>query len=265
MPKWGDVVEAPRLKGYDTNGDPIYEDIRQSVAGVILARTDLPASQFQFSNPQSGGYPSDPGRGWRSVDVMADGLSFRLINTHLARNPRNPFTALDLLDPEHPSATDMPRIVLGDINLDVDHALTAYEVLLNGGFTDPWKTLHPGEPGFTCCQAEVLTNDPSQLSARFDVLLSENGLVALDAEIVGEEPADRTPSGLWPSDHAGIVVTFGPPQSPLLPGDYNQDGNVDAADYVVWRKSDGGLQPVARQLWSLARPRQRLGRVRAPR
>jgi hypothetical protein len=62
--------------------------------------------------------------------------------------------------------------------------------------------------------------------------------VALDAELVGEEPADRTPSGLWPSDHAGVVVTFGP-QSTLLPGDYNQDGTVDAADYVVWRKSDG--------------------------
>jgi hypothetical protein len=24
-----------------------------------------------------------------------------------------------------------------------------------------------------------------------------------------------------------------------LPGDYNHDGSVDAADYVVWRKSDG--------------------------
>jgi hypothetical protein len=24
-----------------------------------------------------------------------------------------------------------------------------------------------------------------------------------------------------------------------LPGDYNQNGTVDAADYVVWRKNDG--------------------------
>jgi hypothetical protein len=24
-----------------------------------------------------------------------------------------------------------------------------------------------------------------------------------------------------------------------LPGDYNHDGSVDAADYVVWRKTDG--------------------------
>ena len=28
------------------------------------------------------------------------------------------------------------------------------------------------------------------------------GFSALKAEVVGDEQADRTPSGLWPSDHA---------------------------------------------------------------
>jgi hypothetical protein len=27
--------------------------------------------------------------------------------------------------------------------------------------------------------------------------------------------------------------------APSLPGDYDQNGTVDAADYVVWRKVDG--------------------------
>ena len=27
--------------------------------------------------------------------------------------------------------------------------------------------------------------------------------------------------------------------APSLPGDFNHDGTVDAADYVVWRKTDG--------------------------
>jgi hypothetical protein len=27
--------------------------------------------------------------------------------------------------------------------------------------------------------------------------------------------------------------------APSLPGDFNGDGSVDAADYVVWRKADG--------------------------
>jgi hypothetical protein len=30
--------------------------------------------------------------------------------------------------------------------------------------------------------------------------------------------------------------------TPTLPGDYNADGAVDAADYVVWRKDDGSLE-----------------------
>jgi hypothetical protein len=29
--------------------------------------------------------------------------------------------------------------------------------------------------------------------------------------------------------------------APSLPGDYNLDGTVDAADYVVWRKNPGGI------------------------
>jgi hypothetical protein len=29
---------------------------------------------------------------------------------------------------------------------------------------------------------------------------------AVDMVIVGEEPRDRTASGLWPSDHAGVVA-----------------------------------------------------------
>jgi hypothetical protein len=29
-----------------------------------------------------------------------------------------------------------------------------------------------------------------------------------DVELVGDKQADRTPSGLWPSDHAGVVATL---------------------------------------------------------
>jgi endonuclease/exonuclease/phosphatase family metal-dependent hydrolase len=236
----GDVGEFPRQVGIDANGNPILEDIRQTGIGTILARTDLPPSQFQVSNPQSGRYAINSTRRWESVDVTVDGHSFRLITTQLSRDPHEQaFMALELVDPEGPAGTDLPPIIIGDFNLNVDTTpVSAHTTLLDAGFTDAWTAVHPGEPGYTCCQAEVLTNFPSQLSGKFDVVLSRNGLVALDAELVGEEPADRTPSGLWPSDHAGVIVTFGP-QSSFLPGDFNQDGNVDAADYVVWRKSDG--------------------------
>lgn len=44
-----------------------------------------------------------------------------------------------------------------------------------------------------------------------------DGLAATYTNIVGEELADRTPAGLWPSDHAGVVATVVPePSSRLL-------------------------------------------------
>jgi hypothetical protein len=30
----------------------------------------------------------------------------------------------------------------------------------------------------------------------------------LDIRRVGDQPGDRTPSGLWPSDHAGVIATL---------------------------------------------------------
>ena len=37
-------------------------------------------------------------------------------------------------------------------------------------------------------------------------------------------------------------VTGGMDEPPGLPGDYNEDGSVDAADFVVWRKAVGGSE-----------------------
>jgi hypothetical protein len=34
-----------------------------------------------------------------------------------------------------------------------------------------------------------------------------------------------------------------------IPGDFNHDNKVDAADYVVWRKSPGSFPPNAYDTW----------------
>ena len=38
---------------------------------------------------------------------------------------------------------------------------------------------------------------------------TRRGLVVLVTEVKGEEPGDRTASGLFPSDHAGVLATIG--------------------------------------------------------
>ena len=63
----------------------------------------------------------------------------------------------------------------------------------------------PG-PGYTCCQAGDLTNPVSQLYERIDIVFTRNIALATGQSIlIGDTPAERTPSGLWPSDHAGVV------------------------------------------------------------
>jgi hypothetical protein len=77
--------------------------------------------------------------------------------------------------------------------------------------------------------------------------------VAMDgsgAEVVsGYTDSSGWVSGGFDTSYDGLedafVARIVDVQPPALPGDYNQDGNIDAADYVVWRKTLGttGVPP----------------------
>jgi hypothetical protein len=43
---------------------------------------------------------------------------------------------------------------------------------------------------------------------RKDVMFIREMPAGVKANLVGIDPGDRTPSGLWPSDHAGLWVRF---------------------------------------------------------
>lgn len=42
----------------------------------------------------------------------------------------------------------------------------------------------------------------------FDALWPSTGRPAIDVEVLGDDPAEKSDGGLWPSDHAGIVASF---------------------------------------------------------
>jgi hypothetical protein len=44
---------------------------------------------------------------------------------------------------------------------------------------------------------------------RVDLILFRGDLRAFHADVVGDEIPNCTSSGLWPSDHGGVVATFG--------------------------------------------------------
>src|SRR5262249_48979130 len=148
-------------------GLPPALDVRLTDRVVVLARADEKTADLKLSDPQSGTYataltvstaagPITLPRGWASVDVKIRGTSFRFVTTHLeAFSPliRNPQAAQLLAGP---ADTDLPVVLVGDMNSGPGGDLGAYGILRSGGFTDTW----PGGAGLTCCHAVDL-HDPS--------------------------------------------------------------------------------------------------------
>ena len=159
-------------------------------------------------------------RGFGAVDARVRGRSYRFVNTHLeVREPTGVQAeqAIELvarlaLGPRPRGAT----VLVGDMNSSpVDPPFgkllpTPYQVFAKAGFTDVWAAsgAHAG-PGFTCCQPSDLRNAASGLHERDDLILSRPRPARVGSVILlGARPADKTGSGLWPSDHAGVAAAL---------------------------------------------------------
>lgn len=188
-------------------------------------------------------------RGFVGVDATVGGVPYRFVNTHLETRletfgPVPPFgrvyqhaqaqeltATLQALQAVAPVAK---TLLVGDINSDprdevlpvppflqaalgTDEIVPPYRQFVEAGLTDVW-TLRPGTAqargaplvGYSCCQAEDLSNHTSALYERIDMIFS---LVppkkVKEARLVGESVADKTwpPGlGLWPSDHASVAA-----------------------------------------------------------
>jgi endonuclease/exonuclease/phosphatase family metal-dependent hydrolase len=220
-----DVVAI--VPGLDaTAPSPLGFAVRLTTQDAIIARTDLPPSDFKLSNIQvqhfatSLIFPSAVGpinftRGWASVDVKVRDRKFRFVTTHLEVVPPIQLAqAGELL--QTAANTTLPVVFAGDFNATADTSLdptfATYQSIINAGFVDAWRKTRSLGPGFTCCQAPNLLNAISALSHRSDLILFRGAFDVADIDLIGNRPEDRTPSGLWPSDHAGVVATL------LIPG-----------------------------------------------
>ncbi|HEX2778870.1 MAG TPA: hypothetical protein VHM30_05175 [Gemmatimonadaceae bacterium] len=213
-----------------------FIDIRYTDRDVILARCDVPTSDARsgvydarvvFNIP---GGPSIPAvRGWASTLATVGGVTYRFADTHLETDGS---PAIQVAQANELLATiaaeTQPIVLVCDCNSAADGSQTATYGLLTGtgGFADAWLDAHPRDPGYTSSLPDPsfapgasLVTEP-RLRTRIDLVLARYGLGAspaagivggVHADILGEEPADRTASGLWPSDHAGVVTTLNAP------------------------------------------------------
>jgi endonuclease/exonuclease/phosphatase family metal-dependent hydrolase len=184
--------------------------------------------------------PINQERGFVGVDATVNGKSYRFVNTHLelqfpAPDPNAPFIqaaqASQLIASANflpPPAAGSEVLIVGDINSSpTDPTFTVpllgptvlrppYMQLANntdlfGGplgaapNTDVWN-LRPGNSeGFTCCQLADLSNPTSNHDERIDVIFSKSIPTKVKANVLDDEPSDKTSSRLWPSDHSAVT------------------------------------------------------------
>ena len=209
-------------------------DRRLTMRDVILVRTDLPKALVSFSNPQSGNYANfitlptgtsygniEFKRGWASIDIKLLGHPVaRFVDTHLesAATGVRFQQASELVGPTGPVANPaFPAIIAGDLNSDpsipfggdftsgASDAL-AISAIAGAGFIDSGNRTNTFGHN-----ANVNEFPSNEFSERIDhVMFRPGGFVPyLTNKVVGTDPANRTLGGLWPSDHAGLIVGIG--------------------------------------------------------
>ena len=208
-------LEAPMSTGTGPSG-PTYDDLRFTDRDVILASgavTTTNPSTADFvakAFVTTGGMTIYIPRGWTSVETAVGSSVIRIVNTHLEIEAAAPFQEaqaqelIDLLTPE-----SHPVLLIGDFNSAANVTTTqSYGLLTSSGFHDAWVARHPTDSGPTCCQASDLLNATSTLDQRVDIVFWRGPFSVSRADVVGVAQTDRTTSGLWPSDHAGVVATL---------------------------------------------------------
>jgi len=209
-------AEVPILWPGSPNG---LADIRLTDRDVILVRGDVGWDQSQALNyiaklPVSvGGQPLLVPRGFTSVRAFVGDRSLRFVNTHLeAFSPLVQVPQAQQLLAMLAGET-LPTAVVGDLNSEADGSTTpTYGMMTAAGFADVWPPQGNGE---TCCHAPNLMQHPSHFDQRIDFILLRGdfgfgpGGIAGSTQswLTGVRPSERTDSGLWPSDHAGIFTS----------------------------------------------------------
>jgi endonuclease/exonuclease/phosphatase family metal-dependent hydrolase len=216
-------VELPMYAGMTPppNPQPMFDDVRLTDFDVVLARHDVVVSNVLEDNfvarliiPIDSTTSIEIPRGFVAVDAEVRGKNYRFVNTHLEAffEPIRVAQAQELLTALQ--GDTLTTIVVGDFN-SVAPVGPAYNLMLSANFRDMWdenRRSIPWQAGNTFGHDPDLRNKYSNMYERIDFIFVRphadylNEPILSVAKILGIKKKDKTKTGLWPSDHAGIAA-----------------------------------------------------------
>jgi hypothetical protein len=232
---WNADIELP-MATFDEfcNFTSIPTDLRLTDRDVLLVRGNLATANAMHANfavnlpvvidvGQPFPLAIEFTRGYGALDVVVGKYTYRVVNTHVevgnADDPPSPLNAIQFFQTLELigsiTGTALPLTVVGDFNSSpgLFDPRPAYSMMASAGYIDLWNARQgPFDPGFTCCRDENLRNETPPLYERVDLmwsLLPAGGdLMPVRSEVVGDRDNQKSASGLWPSDHAGVVTAL---------------------------------------------------------
>lgn len=227
-------VEAPAFAGNPFDGTATEtRDVRLTVFDVILVRERAGIRVGRSGGGQYAaridldldlsGVPFSIVRGYTWVDLRVRSQRLRFVNTHLESQSADLALAQARELGESRALRARNVVLVCDCNSDplndtvrpgstVPYS-AAYRLLTgSAGFTDQWRNLRHAQPEAPTAALSELVNDATSaaLDRRLDLVLTRFALAeprSRRGQTTGDELRDRDPvTGLWPSDHAGVVL-----------------------------------------------------------
>ena len=219
-------VEMPmEVSGSYEQSEFQFDDIRLTDYDVILAKRGVKISNVKTKNYSTKVVIEEMGiempRGYVAVTAKIKETKYRFVNTHL----EDADAGGDLLLIQQAQAEELlsdlasvkiPLILVGDFNTAAPSEATYQLLTSTPQYKDAWlmNSLFDNPDGYTYGHDLDLLNNQQNFWKRIDYIFVRNGvsgykginLKGVEAEVVGDESLDKTSSGLWPSDHGGVIA-----------------------------------------------------------
>jgi endonuclease/exonuclease/phosphatase family metal-dependent hydrolase len=226
-------VEAPSFTGSPftgtMSGDAV--DVRLTMRDVVLMHVedglsvldeDQAVYDVNLVVPLLGNTISFD-RGYQWVDVRAGAQRFRFVNSHFEAFSSDIAYAQAAQLLGEATAADTTTVFVCDCNSDPLNSSikpqdkrphkAAYELITGaGGFTDEWLRWAPAAQGWTSGLSETVDDATGDdFDHRIDMVFARTAsgqALAVDrGQVTGTDVSSKDPAtGLWPSDHGGVVL-----------------------------------------------------------